>query len=316
MLVDEVDIIIKAGKGGAGKVSFGPGRFAGPDGGNGGRGGDVYIEVTTDLYALNFFTKTNLVEGDNGKMGGGVRKSGEAGRDIIIKMPVGTEIVDKDTSEVFNLDQKDQKILIAKGGLGGRGNYEFRSPTNTTPTYAQKGLSGQVRNLSIHLKLIADFGLIGLPNAGKSSLLNELTEANAKVGDYQFTTLEPNLGVVDGRVIADLPGLIEGAATGRGLGIKFLKHIEKVGLLLHCISAESENLKKDYQVIRKELGEFSEKLLEKKEIILLTKTDLLDKKDVEKKVKILKKLNKNVIEVSIHDYDSLENLKSLLSSRI
>jgi GTPase len=314
MLIDEIEITITGGHGGAGKVSFGPGKYSGPDGGNGGRGGDVYIKVTTDLYALNQFSKTKIVEGSNGQGGGGVRKSGEDGRDIEIVMPIGTEILDKETGEVFTLDNKETRILIAKGGLGGRGNWEFRSPTNTTPRYAQKGLPGQKRNLKVLLKLIADFGLIGLPNAGKSSLLNEITAANAKIGDYQFTTLEPNLGVLDGRVIADLPGLIEGAATGKGLGIKFLKHIEKVGLLLHCIQAESDNLKRDYTVIKKELGEYNPKLLEKKEIILLTKTDLVNEKDLRIKIKDLRKLNKDILEVSIHNFDSLEKLKKLLLS--
>src|SRR3989344_1705592 len=240
MLIDEVEITITGGHGGSGKVSFGPGKKSGPDGGNGGRGGDVYILATTDLYALNQFTKTKNVEGNNGQAGGGTRKSGEDGKDLEILIPLGTELQDKDSGEIINLDSLDEKILIAKGGLGGRGNYEFRSPFNTTPMYSQKGLPGQKRNLKVLLKLIADFGLIGLPNAGKSSLLNELTNASAKIGDYQFTTLEPNLGVIPSRyperseeskIIADLPGLIEGAATGRGLGIKFLKHIEKVGLL-------------------------------------------------------------------------------------
>lgn len=313
MLVDEVIITIKAGKGGAGKVSFGPGRFSGPDGGNGGNGGDVYIQATSNLFALNQFTQTKLIEGKNGNPGMGARKSGEAGQDITISMPFGTELEDLETGEKFNLENSKTQILITQGGLGGRGNFEFRSSRNTTPRYAQPGLPGQIRKLKVNLKLIADFGLIGLPNAGKSSLLNELTNAQAKVGDYQFTTLEPNLGVIEGKVLADIPGLIEGASSGKGLGIKFLKHIEKVGLLLHCISAESEDLKKDYEVIRKELGEFDPELLEKKEIILLTKTDLVDKKDLEKKKKILQKLNPEILEVSIHDFDSLEKLKSALT---
>ncbi len=312
MFIDEVDISAVAGHGGAGKVSFGPGKKSGPDGGNGGKGGDLYIRATTDIYGLNQFSKTKELRAENGRAGGGTRKSGEDGRDLEISMPLGTELLDKDTGEVISLDNLEQKILMGKGGLGGRGNYEFRSSANTTPTYAQKGLAGQKRNFRVHLKLIADFGLIGLPNAGKSSLLNELTAANAKIGEYQFTTLELNLGVLDGRVIADLPGLIEGAAKGRGLGIKFLKHIEKVGLLLHCISAETKDLKKDYQVIRKELGEYNPNLLEKKEIVLLTKTDLVDKKDLKEKIKILRKLNKDVIEVSIHDWESLEKLKKIL----
>jgi len=327
MLIDEVDIILSGGHGGAGRVSFLPGKRSGPDGGDGGRGGDIYIRATTDIYGLNQFSKAKVVEAENGKSGGGARKFGEDGKDLELLMPLGTEILDKETGDVISLDNLEDRILICKGGLGGRGNFEFRSSVNTTPMYAQSGLPGQKRNFKVLLKLIADFGLIGLPNAGKSSLLNELTNANAKIGEYQFTTLEPNLGVLtlrhpdperatrvegEGSIIADLPGLIEGAASGKGLGIKFLKHIEKVELLLHCISAESENLKTDYQIIRKELGEFDKKLLDKKEIILLTKTDLIDKKQLENKIKILKKLSKDVLEISIHDWDSLEKLKSVI----
>ncbi len=312
MLIDEVDIILNGGHGGAGKVSFRPGERSGPDGGNGGCGGDLYLKVTSDLFALNQFSKAKTLKAGDGENGGGNLKFGKNGADLEISLPLGTTILDKDSGEKIDLSDLNQKILIAKGGLGGRGNADFKSPKNTTPMFAQKGLPGVEKNLKVILKLIADFGLIGLPNAGKSSLLNELTAANVKVANYPFTTLEANLGVLKSKVIADIPGLIEGASTGKGLGIRFLKHIEKVKLLLHCISAESEDPVSDYQIVRNELGSFNPKLLEKEEIILLTKSDLVEKSDLGKKMKALKKLKREVLPVSIHDYDSLEDLKKLL----
>lgn len=315
MLLDEVDIKLSGGHGGAGKVSFGPGKRSGPDGGNGGRGGDVYINVTSDLTALNQFSKKKSISAEEGSQGMGNQRSGKDGNNLIVTVPIGTELIDRNTGEIFKLEDLSQEVLICKGGLGGKGNAEFKSSSNTTPTYAQKGLEGQIREFKANLKLIADFGLVGLPNAGKSSLLNELTNANAKVGDYNFTTLEPNLGVLESHVIADIPGLIEGASEGKGLGIKFLKHIEKVGLLLHCISSDSKDPEKDYKIIRKELGDYNPELLEKEEIILLTKSDLVDKKDLEKKKTELKKFKKEIIMVSIHDWDSLNVLKTQLLQR-
>lgn len=322
MLIDEVQVLLKGGHGGPGRVSFNPGRRKGPNGGNGGKGGDIYITVTSDLSALNQFSKTKTIEAPNGEMGGIYQKSGKDATDLEIKMPIGTEILDLKTEEKIELNDLNQRILICKGGLGGRGNFEFKSSKNTTPMYAQKGLTGDARELKLILKFLADFGLIGLPNAGKSSLLNELTRANAVVADYPFTTLEANLGVFNPsaglgskpRVIADIPGLIEGASEGKGLGIKFLKHIEKVGLLLHCIAADSEDVLKDYKAVLNELKSYNPEIIKKKEIILLTKSDLVDKKELEKKIKSLNKFKKEILPISIHDWDSLEKLKLLLST--
>src|SRR3989344_55434 len=227
MLVDEIDIIVQGGKGGKGCVSFVGKTDGGPDGGDGGRGGDVYIQAISDLYALNQFVAKNFRGAQDGKEGSSNKKSGAAGNDIAILLPIGTVITDAKDKKV-ELNELDKKILIARGGLGGRGNAFFKSSTKTTPKYAQPGLRGERKNLALKLKLIADFGLIGLPNAGKSSLLNELTNAAVKIGNYPFTTLEPNLGVCNGKIIADIPGLIEGASEGKGLGHRFLKHIEKV----------------------------------------------------------------------------------------
>lgn len=316
MLIDEVEIVLKAGHGGPGRVSFNPGKKSGPNGGNGGKGGDIYITVTSDLFALNQFSKSKLQKAEDGEMGENFQKSGRDGKDLEIVMPLGTQLTDLKTGEIFDLDSLDKRILICKGGLGGRGNFEFRSSRNTTPMYAQKGLEGQKRQIKAELKFIADFGLIGLPNAGKSSLLNELTNAGVKTADYPFTTLEPNLGMWQGRVIADIPGLIEGASEGKGLGIKFLKHIEKVKLLFHLVPADSQDLVRDYQTIRNELEKYNPKLLEKEEIILLTKTDLIDRKTLKEKIKILNKLKRLVIPVSIHDWDSIKELEKILDNQV
>lgn len=305
MLVDEAEIIVRGGHGGAGRVSFIGKKGGGPDGGNGGKGGDVYVKATSDIYALQQFLSKRVCKAADGENGGAGIRSGANGKDLILTMPLGTFLTDEKGEEI-ELTKEAQEVLLAKGGLGGRGNESFKSPSNTTPRYAQKGLKGQERKLKLKLKLIADFGLIGLPNAGKSSLLNELTSANAKIGAYPFTTLEPNLGVLNGKVLADIPGLIEGASEGKGLGHKFLKHIEKVKLLLHCISSESDNPSRDYKIIREELKKFNPELLNKKEMILLTKSDLGESR--------LKKIGKKkIIPVSIHDWDSIHALTKILS---
>lgn len=311
MLVDEIDLIIQGGKGGPGRVSFYSKKGAGPSGGDGGGGGDVYIETTPDLYALNKFLSHPECSAQNGEPGGRNRKSGVNGKDLNLIVPVGTTLIEEEGREI-GLNALNQKLLLAKGGLGGKGNAFFKSPSNTTPKYAQPGLKGEKKKLILKLKLIADFGLIGLPNVGKSSLLNELTNAQAKIGAYPFTTLEPNLGVLNGSVIADIPGLIEGASEGKGLGHKFLKHIEKVTLLLHCISSESEDPLSDYKIIRDELKKFNPGLLEKQEIILLTKSDLIEEKDLDKKIKALSKLKSKILTVSIHNWDSLQSLIGII----
>lgn len=312
MLIDEVDVTFEGGHGGAGKVAFNPGRFGGPSGGNGGKGGNLILTVTSDIGALNQFSQKTHFVAENGEGGGSNKKTGKNGEDLKISLPIGTTVINKQTEESFELIDLNQEVLICKGGLGGRGNYEFKSPTNTTPMNAQPGLRGATKHLKLLLKLIADCGLIGLPNAGKSSLLNELTKANVKVGSYPFTTLEPGLGVLHGKVIADIPGLIEGASEGKGLGIKFLKHIEKVRLLLHCIAADTISPEKDYQTVRTELGSYNPALLAKEEIILLTKSDLIPKGDLKKKIAEFKKTKKKVYPISIYDWDSIEKLKQIL----
>lgn len=313
MFIDESEIIVKGGHGGAGVVSFGPKQGSGPDGGNGGKGGDVYIKASSDITLLNQFSVQTEFEAPAGSPGGKQKMTGRDGHDLEILLPIGTSIIDQETGNtIFELTDVDQRFMLCKGGKGGRGNWEFRSPRRTTPKFAQPGLAGDEKHLFIVLKLIAQFGLIGLPNAGKSSLLNELTNARAKTANYAFTTLTPNLGVHKGKIIADIPGLIEGASEGRGLGTSFLKHIEKVGVLLHCISAESTNPLKDYKTIRTELGNYNKKLLEKDEIILVTKSDLVDSKVITKTKNVFTKKNLPVLPMSIHDWESLQELQKLL----
>ena len=314
MLIDTAEVIFKAGDGGNGKVSFRK-NMKGPDGGNGGKGGDFYVLAKSDLKLLNQFSRETLFAAENGIPGAANGRTGRDGEDFTIFLPVGTSIIDKKTGrELFDLDSPGEKVLIARGGIGGRGNWEFRSSENPTPKYAEKGRKGEVKELILSLKLIADFGLIGLPNAGKSSLLNELTGSHAKTANYPFTTLSPSLGVFNGKIIADIPGLIEGASQGRGLGIGFLKHIEKIKVLLHCISTESGDVLKDYETVRAELTKFNPELLEKKEIILLTKSDITGAEEIEKETKQLKKVADWILAVSINDFKSLEELKKVLSS--
>lgn len=314
MLTDDIEITVTAGHGGPGKVSFGKKRKSGPDGGNGGKGGDVYLVANSNLWSLNQFTRLNHFEAGNGQAGDIKLMYGLKGKDIEIQLPIGTTVTYPDLDEPIEITKPDQRIRICKGGWGGKGNFEFRSSTNTTPLYAQPGLPGQTKRLHLVLKFLARYGLIGLPNAGKSSLLNELTNAKAEVGDFPFTTLEPNLGVCNGQIIADIPGLIEGASSGKGLGIKFLKHIEKVILLLHCISAESEDVIADFNIVNTELKKFNPELNTKKRLLLLTKTDLIDDKRLKSQITKLKKLKYPIHPISIHNWDSLESLKQTLNT--
>lgn len=318
---------MKAGHGGPGKVSFYNYPQIGPDGGNGGRGGDVYIKGTTDLTALRNFNVKRTLEAGRGEPGGSNRKFGKDGGDITVLLPIGSTITvtasnkPNAETEIIELTTPNEPFLFCKGGKGGRGNFEFKSPTNTTPEYAQPGLDGEEKHITIDLKLIADFGFVGLPNAGKSSLLNTLTSAEAKVADYPFTTLEPNLGVipsknptVPSKIIADIPGLIEGASDGKGLGIKFLKHVEKVSRILHCISCETTDLVNDYQTIQQELTKFKPELAAKPQIILLTKTDTVTPERIKELIKQAKKLQKQVLPVSIIDDDSLNALLQIMEN--
>ena len=230
-----------------------------------------------------------------------------------IKVPVGTQVVDKRTGKVYSeFSYVGRRKLICLGGNGGKGNYEFRSPINTTPEIATPGSAGEEKEVILNLRLIADFGLIGLPNAGKSSLLNELTRAGAKIADYPFTTLTPNLGVYNKQIIADIPGLIKGASMGKGLGTNFLKHIDKVKILLHCIACDSADPVTDYKTIRSELKKHNQSIMEKEEMILITKSDLANEKTLKTIERKMKKFCPTILSVSIYDFESIEKLKSYL----
>jgi len=300
MLIDELKIHIKAGKGGDGAVRFlhEKGKdLAGPAGGNGGKGGDIYIKAIRDLGVLLRYKNIKGFFAENGQSGMKKSMHGKNGKDLIIDLPIGSVVTNFETREKFNLVKDEEKIKILNGGKGGLGNEYFKSSVNRTPMEHSLGKAGEEADFLVEVELIADAGLIGLPNAGKSSLLNELTNTKSKVGAYQFTTLEPYLGDMHGYILADIPGLIEGASEGKGLGHKFLRHIKRTKILLHLISLEPA---------------YSEELIKKKEIIILTKTDLVDKKTLEKAVKKISKLNKNVFTITILDDQSIKNLKDKL----
>jgi len=317
MLIDDVKIKVKAGNGGKGIVSFSKIKMTlGPTGGDGGRGGNVYFEGVSDLSALKQFRYKKELSAENGKDGKRGFNDGTDGKDIFLKVPVGTVIHNlflKQDSEIVSIGQR---LLIAEGGKGGWGNFKFKSSTNTSPKEFGEGSLGQEYELRLELKMIADVGFVGLPNVGKSSLLNELTKAKSKVANYPFTTLNPNLGVYYGLVLADIPGLIEGASLGKGLGIKFLRHIERTRTLFHFISSESQDPLADYKIIRKELEVYNKELLLKPEYIFLAKSDLLSEKDIKKKVALIKKTGKEVLAISIIDEKSLKLVEDILQEII
>lgn len=312
MLVDNVTITIKAGNGGNGAATFlksGEKSKGGPNGGNGGNGGSIYFQGSNNINDLRIFRFKKKLDADHGVPGQSRNLYGKNADDMTILVPIGTKITEIDNKKEYEITNDYSPILVARGGKGGRGNAEFKSATNQAPAYAENGTQGQRKKLFLELRLIADIGLIGLPNAGKSSLLTVLTNATPKIGDYPFTTLEPSIGIMDGHPIADIPGLIEGASSGRGLGIKFLKHIEKTKLIIHCIELSAESAKKRYETVRLEFEKFNPELLEKPEIVLLTKTDETDDKTIKKTMEIFKKMGKDVISYSFIDQASIDNLK-------
>ena len=314
MLVDDITIKVKAGKGGDGTTAFNSQKMGlGPTGARGGNGGSIYFEGIADLGALNSLRNQKVFQAQDGGRGGRQLNDGPAGKDLIIKVPTGTVIHNLVIGTDQEVIQIGEQVLAAKGGNGGHGNYHFRGPHNTSPREFQPGKPGQEFQIHLELKLIADVGLIGLPNAGKSSLLNELTRAKSKVANYAFTTLQPHLGAYYELLLADIPGLIEGASEGRGLGVKFLRHVERTRILFHLVSAESNDPAGDYQTIRKELGAYNPALLEKDEFLFLSKTDMIEPAEAKKKLTQLKKLNPNVSLLSIHDLDSIQVIEKILN---
>lgn len=310
MLIDEVVITVKAGNGGNGAVSLrrnGQTAKGGPDGGNGGNGGDVYIRGVNDISALRQFQFKKYLKADDGIPGKKNNLYGKNASDLYIDVPIGTDITDEKgiKTEINN----STPILIAKGGRGGLGNNSFKTATNQTPMYAEKGEAGEEKTLNLSLRIAADVGLIGLPNSGKSSMLKTLTNANPKIGDYPFTTLEPNLGSLDHLIIADIPGLIKDASHGKGLGFKFLKHIERTKFLIHCISSEESNPKEAFQIITSEMEQFNKSLNGKVKLIILTKKDLSSEKEISAKIKSLKSTGIKTIPFSILDDFDIQYLK-------
>jgi GTP-binding protein len=313
MLIDDVTIRVKGGSGGKGTVTFCNVKMGlGPTGGSGGKGGSVFLEGVSDLSALNQFRYRKQLSAENGENGKPKLNDGANGKDIILKVPVGTVAHNLSLKRDFEIISIGQRLLIVEGGKGGRGNYHFRSSINTTPLEFEEGKLGKEYELRLELKLIADVGLIGLPNVGKSSLLNRLTKSQSKVANYPFTTLEASLGVYYELILADIPGLIEGASGGKGLGIKFLRHIERTKTLFHLISAESADPVKDYRIIRKELESYSKDLLLKQEYVFLSESDLVEKKEIEKKIDALKKIGKDAVPVSIIDDESIKRVEEIL----
>ena len=323
--LDQVKIFVKAGDGGSGSASMRREKFiefGGPNGGDGGKGASIILKAERNLNTLIDYRYTQHFKAERGQNGMSKNKTGRSGKDLYLKVPIGTQILEEDNKTLlFDFKNEKEEFVIANGGRGGLGNTNFKSSTNRAPRKFTKGTAGEEFWIWLQLKTIADIGIVGLPNAGKSSLLASITNANPKIANYKFTTLNPNLGVAtydDKEItIADIPGLIEGAHEGVGLGIKFLKHIERCKTLLHMIDITDENLENSYKQIKNELKNYSKELLKKKEIIVLNKVDLLEKKIVEK---IKKKFSKNkkseVITLSTLEKKSVTNIKAKLLSYV
>ena len=321
--LDQVKIYVKAGNGGDGSPSFRREKFieyGGPDGGDGGKGGSVILKAERNLNTLIDYRYQQHHKAKRGENGSGQNRTGKSGEDLILKVPLGTQVFEEDNKTlIFDFIKIGEEFVVAAGGKGGLGNTRFKSSTNRAPRKFTKGTLGEEFTIWLQLKTIADIGIIGLPNAGKSSLLAAITNANPKIANYQFTTLNPNLGVAsydDKEVtIADIPGLIEGAHKGTGLGIQFLKHVERCKSLLHMIDITNDDIKKSYNQVKNELKNYSNKLSKKKELIVLNKTDLIDKKKVKDIVNNFSKSTKSeVITMSTLEKKTISKIKAKLIS--
>ncbi|AAZ68527.1 GTPase ObgE [Ehrlichia canis] len=303
--IDEAKIYLKAGNGGDGCSSFRREKFiefGGPDGGNGGNGGNIIFYTSHHINTLLYFRYKQHIKAENGNPGSSKKKSGSSGKDVIIKVPIGTQLYDEDGMLITDLNEENQKFIAAHGGKGGIGNANYKTSTNRAPRHFTFGKRGEEKHIILKLKIISDVGIIGLPNAGKSSFLASCTNSKTKIADYPFTTLEPHLGVafIDNTelVLADIPGLIPGAHLGHGIGDKFLKHIERCSILLHIIDCTLDNIIESYECIRKELSFYNKELSNKTEFIVLNKSDLLDKKEINQKKQILSNHTKKEIFIS------------------
>ncbi len=314
--VDELTFDAAAGKGGDGVVRWlhEKGKeYSGPSGGNGGNGGNVYMRAVRDLNLLARYRGEKRFDAPSGNDGENSNMHGRGGNDLTIDLPIGSTVRNTATGEVYELLKEGETIMILKGGRGGAGNAAFKSSVNITPEESTPGALGESATFTVELRIIADAGLVGLPNAGKSSLLNSLTGAAAKVAPYAFTTLDPNLGALYGYIIADIPGLIEGASEGKGLGFKFLRHIARTRLMVHCLALDSEDIWKDYATVRKELDSFEGGVLaEKPEIILFTKSDTQDTAGITERIAEANSHGLEALNVSILDDELVENLRKAL----
>ncbi len=319
--LDQVKIFVKAGDGGSGSPSFRREKFiefGGPDGGDGGKGGSVILKSERNLNTLIDYRYQQHFKAQRGGDGKGKKMTGKGGENLYLKVPIGTQVFEEDNKTlIFDFKKNNDEFVVATGGKGGFGNTKFKSSTNRAPKKFTKGIKGEEFWIWLQLKTIADIGIIGLPNAGKSSLLASMTSATPKIANYKFTTLNPNLGVAvyDDKEItlADIPGLIEGAHSGVGLGIKFLKHIERCKTLLHLIDINEEDLVSSYKQVRNELKSYGKELIKKKEIIVFNKIDLLQKKNIDKKVKDFEiKIKKKTFKMSTIQSKSVSNIKSKL----
>ena len=323
--LDQAKIYIKAGNGGSGSASFRREKFieyGGPDGGDGGDGGSIIFEAERNLNTLIDFRYRQHFKAEDGHIGTKRKRTGAAGKDLIIKVPVGTQIYEEDNNTlIYDFTKNKERYLVAAGGSHGLGNVRFKSSTNRAPTKKTPGKLGEEFWVWLQLKVIADIGIIGMPNAGKSSLLAALTRARPKIANYPFTTLDPDLGVsyYDNKevTLADIPGLVEGAHEGVGLGDKFLRHIERCKILLHLIDVSEEKISENYLKIRKELTKYGEILSKKKEIIVFNKSDLLEKKELDKKLKIFKsKIKKKFEVISVVSDTNLITLRKVLLKNV
>ncbi len=324
MFADEAELRVKSGDGGAGLVSFRREKyvpFGGPDGGDGGRGGDVILKAKNNLRTLSHIRSRFFFKGEPGHNGGRQNKTGKNGQDCIIEVPLGTIVKLKETGDIIgDLSHDNDELIVAAGGIGGKGNSHFVSSTNQAPKYAQDGKDGKDKELFLELKLIADIGLVGLPNAGKSTLLSRLSKANPKIGDYPFTTLYPNLGVVyvgnyDSYIVADIPGLIEGAHRGVGLGIRFLKHIERTKGLLFMIDLFEENPFEQFELLMNELESYHPDIIKKPYYIALNKIDLFTTEDRDQKLNDFLSRHaddKRLLLISAATGEGIDNLKKKL----
>ena len=319
--LDQSKVFIKAGDGGSGSASFRREKyieFGGPDGGDGGRGGSIIFVADKNLNTLIDFRYQQHFKAEKGQDGKGKKKTGKSGKDLILKVPVGTQIFEEDNNTLIeDLTKSEQKVKIANGGKGGLGNVRFKSSTNRAPRKKTSGNKGENFWIWLQLKVIADIGIVGLPNCGKSSLLSVLTSAKPKIANYPFTTINPNLGVTNYNdkevTLADIPGLIEGAHEGIGLGDKFLRHIERCKNILHLIDITHDNLLENYSKVRKELFKYSNKLVKKREIVVFNKIDMASDNEINEKINFFKKkVKKNIYKISATQNKGLSTLKKIL----